>query len=522
MKHNLLKKILIITSLTAVVSACGGSDSDKKSTNIEPVSINGDLNIILNEDSDLHVFNLLDGVTNPADTPIFTRKFTFLNLDENEVPLYEGPALPTAAIYKRSDEMAVATQLFKDVLVHPATVAANPPTGAEDEKPLYSQGVYKFTYILDNGSNTLITRNINITVNAVEDIVTEIALSQPNGFKAPIGYSVPLKATVTPSNATFSTITWASSDTSKATVDQNGNVTGLVEGNTTITATSADGAVVASTVAEVITTPTEPVAVDVVFNSKVVSGEVTEVSLGTTATLSYDLIPVELGFTNGVEWTSSNPEAVSVNSEGEMTTLIEGEKATITATIADLTYLSQSVEIVVTPHANLFYEGDFGFESGSLAPNWAPSWNNKGIVEIREEAAMEGTYGLYIENNGEAAKFVSEPIATRDFTVDPKKFYKLSFYAKNLNGRWAGGPTYLWSNSPDWVSSNPKKDLGGNPGTWWGGASAEWAEYVIYYLGQDIIDSNVNIQDLRIFLQLQSPNTKFYLDNFSLTEVNAF
>ena len=214
---------------------------------------------------------------------------------------------------------------------------------------------------------------------------------------------------------------------------------------------------------------------------------------------------------------------MSVNNAGEITTLIEGEKATITATIADLTYLSQSVEIMVTPHANLFYEGNFGFESGTLAPNWAPSWNNEGIVEIREEAAMEGTYGLYVENNGKPAKFVSEPIAIRDFTIDPKKFYKLSFYAKNLiEKKWSGGPTYLWSNSPAWVSSNPKKDLGGNPGTWWGGASTEWTEYVIYYNGQDIINSNVNIQDLRIFLQLETPNTKFYLDNFSLTEVNAF
>lgn len=518
MKRNLLKKIIIMSSLTAAISACGGSDSNKSSSTIAPVTVSGDLNIVLNEDSDLHVFDLLDGVTNPADTPIFTRKFTFLNLDENEEPLYEGPALPTAAIYKSSDSMAVATQFFKDVLVHPATVEENPPTGAEDEVLLYSQGVYKFTYILDNGSDTEVIRNITITVNAVEDVVTEIALSQPNGFKAPIGYQVPLKATITPSNATFPTITWESSDTSKATVDENGNVTGIAEGNVTITATSADGAVVASTVAEVITEPVEPVAIDVVLNNNVVSGEVTEISLGSTTALSYNLIPVELGFTNAVEWTSSNPDAVSIDAEGNITTLIEGETATITATIADLTYLNQSFDVKVTPHPNLYYNGDFGFESGTLAPNWGMAWNNEGTIEIREEAAMEGNYGLYLENNGKPAKFISEPIAMRAFDIDPTKFYKLSFYMKNISGNWGGGPTYFWSNNSGWVASYPKTGVGGNPGTWWGGTSAEWTQYNMYYNGEDL--QTLTKGDFR--LQLEVNTGKFYLDNFSFEEVNPF
>lgn len=507
-----------MSSLTAALSACGGSDSNKNASTTAPVTVSGDLNIVLNEDSDLHVFDLLEGVTNPADTPIFTRKFTFLNLDENEVPLYEGPALPTAAIYKSSDEMAVVTQLFKNVLVHPATVEANPPTGAEDEVLLYSQGVYKFTYILDNGSDTQVTRNITITVNAVEDVVTEIALSQPNGFKAPIGYQVPLKATVTPSNATFPTITWASSDTSKATVDQNGNVTGLEEGNVTITATSADGAVVASTVAEVITTPTEPVAVDLVLNNKVISGEVAEISLASTVALTYNLIPVELGFTNAVEWVSSNPNAVSVDAEGNITTLIEGETATITATVADLTFINQSFDVLVTPHANLLFGGDFGFESGTLEPNWGTEWNNEGIVEIREEAAMEGKYGLYMENNGSAAKFISEQVAMRAFDIDPTKFYKLSFYMKNISGAWGGGPTYLWSNTSGWVAAYPKTGVGGNAGTWWGGTNTDWSEFTMYYNGSDL--TGLTRGDVR--LQLQVSSGKFYLDNFSFEEVDAF
>lgn len=511
MKHNLLTKLFIISTLTAGLSACGSSDSSSNEP-IDPVTVSGDLTIVLDEDTDIHVFDLLEGVTNPADTPIFTRKFTFLNLDENDEPLYEGPALPQTSIFKSSDEMAVATQLFKDVLVHPATVEENPG------ESYYSQGVYKFTYILDNGSETLVSRNITVTVNGVEDVVTDITLNQPNGFKAPIGYPVPLKATVLPSNATFPLITWASSDDTIATVDADGSVLGLTEGNATITATSADGKVVASTVAEVITEPTEPVGVDIVLDGEVVSGEVTQISLASTVALSYNLIPVELGFTNPVEWTSSNPEAVSVDATGNLTTLMVGETATITATVADLTYLNQSFDVEVTPHANLFFDADPGFESGVLAPNWAPSWDNEDIVEVRAEAAMDGEYGLYLEKTGKKAKFVSQPIAMRAFDLDTTKFYKLSFFAKNLSGAWAGGPTYLWSNSGSWVASYPKAGVGGNAGTWWGTAASEWTEITMYYNGADL--TGLAQGDFRIFLELASG--KYYIDNISFEEVDAF
>ena len=49
-----------------------------------------------------------------------------------------------------------------------------------------------------------------------------------------------ITATVKPDNATNKTVTWNSSDPSVATVDQNGKVTALLEGTTTITAKAGD------------------------------------------------------------------------------------------------------------------------------------------------------------------------------------------------------------------------------------------------------------------------------------------
>ena len=51
-----------------------------------------------------------------------------------------------------------------------------------------------------------------------------------------VGESTTLTATVVPDNATDKTVTWACSDTSVATVDENGKVTAVSEGTATITA----------------------------------------------------------------------------------------------------------------------------------------------------------------------------------------------------------------------------------------------------------------------------------------------
>lgn len=61
-----------------------------------------------------------------------------------------------------------------------------------------------------------------------------------------VGESFKLNAAVAPSNATTNDVTWASSDTSVASVDAQGNVKGIKEGTAVITAVSADGGFKAS------------------------------------------------------------------------------------------------------------------------------------------------------------------------------------------------------------------------------------------------------------------------------------
>ncbi|NUU63026.1 family 16 glycosylhydrolase [Paenibacillus agri] len=70
--------------------------------------------------------------------------------------------------------------------------------------------------------------------------VTGVTLNQTTA-QVEVGKTVQLNASVAPSNATNKQVTWSVSGNSVASVSQNGTVTGLAPGTTTVTATTADG-----------------------------------------------------------------------------------------------------------------------------------------------------------------------------------------------------------------------------------------------------------------------------------------
>ena len=79
-----------------------------------------------------------------------------------------------------------------------------------------------------------------VQVTDVELDITQKALN--------VGDTFTLTATVKPDNATDKSVTWSSSNTSVATVDENGVVTAVSEGTATITATASNGVEASCTV----------------------------------------------------------------------------------------------------------------------------------------------------------------------------------------------------------------------------------------------------------------------------------
>ena len=84
---------------------------------------------------------------------------------------------------------------------------------------------------------------IIVNYKAAPVAVAGVEVTQAEGQSTVfVGHTLPLTATVTPAEAENTEVEWTSSDDTKATVDENGVVTGVAEGTVTITATSKENA----------------------------------------------------------------------------------------------------------------------------------------------------------------------------------------------------------------------------------------------------------------------------------------
>ena len=149
------------------------------------------------------------------------------------------------------------------------------------------------------------------------------------------GSELQLSAAAFPANTTDDyTITWSSSDTSKATVDNTGKVTGVAEGNVTITAKVSD------TIVD--TYDVEVQALAIPLTAIDVTADKTEIELKDTANLTVTYNPEDTTDSKTVTWSSSNEKVLTVK-DGVVTAVGYG-KATITAKVGEFT---DTVEITV-------------------------------------------------------------------------------------------------------------------------------------------------------------------------------
>ena len=152
--------------------------------------------------------------------------------------------------------------------------------------------------------------------------VASVTLNQKSA-ELEIGGTIKLTASVSPSDATRTAITWSSSMPTVATVSATGEVTAIAEGETTVTA-SADGKedhcqilVRASMV------PVSGIRLSV---------ESMTLTLGEERTIEVTITP-ENATDKTVIWSSSNSSVASV--EGGLVTALAEGNATITATAGD-------------------------------------------------------------------------------------------------------------------------------------------------------------------------------------------
>ena len=139
-----------------------------------------------------------------------------------------------------------------------------------------------------------------------------------------MGESSSVSATVSPSNACSTSVTWESSDPSIVSV-RNGAITAVGFGTATITASTFNDKVasIRITVKEIVAD-----SIEITGFPEAVEGEENTMEIGETRTLGATILPEDVDNPT-VTWTSSNPEVVSVV-DGKIEALSEGT-ATITA-----------------------------------------------------------------------------------------------------------------------------------------------------------------------------------------------
>ena len=177
------------------------------------------------------------------------------------------------------------------------------------------------------------------------------------------------------------TVSWASSDTSVATVDSKGKVTGVGKGTAKISVTSSDGKY------------SDEISVSVIQDLSI-QEETIELLAGEKHTLKV------VNKTGGVlTWKSSNTSVASVNSSGEVTGVSRGN-ATITATSADGS-ISATCSVTVKDITDFITANSAGgsvFMTNDLIQygstlNWTFNNNSTETVTLKSLQLVDGQTG---------------------------------------------------------------------------------------------------------------------------------
>lgn len=163
---------------------------------------------------------------------------------------------------------------------------------------------------------------VNTSVIAVESVTINEMSQSPKTLR--VGEAgITLTATVLPENASFKTVTWTSSATTKASVNATtGAVTAVAQGDATITATAGG---VASTTAFAVT------ILPPYISSISITNDSPMLDVGETDTMTFRILPTGVPVQT-VKWSSSAPEIATIDENTGVITAVAKGTTTITVT----------------------------------------------------------------------------------------------------------------------------------------------------------------------------------------------
>ena len=253
---------------------------------------------------------------------------TGISLDKTSITLNEGQEqilIPTVNPSNAADKSLNWTSSNTSV----ATV------NAEGKVTAVSKGTATIKAETKDGSGQYASCSVT-----VKRIVSSIQLNKTSLvlFRGTSNVSETLTATISPSDASNTSVTWTSSDTSVASVSPSGVVTGKAKGKATITVTANDDSGVQATC-------------EVEVKQYVTSISLNETSLsleiGDEVTLSVTILPDNAN-DKTYTWSSSDNAIASVDNSGKVTAKAKG-KSTIKVTANDGNGVDATCSVVVSP-----------------------------------------------------------------------------------------------------------------------------------------------------------------------------
>lgn len=191
-------------------------------------------------------------------------------------------------------------------------------------KDLYDGGAYQSVNVTYQGllKTTQYIKRLYITVDWSAIYATGLSIGSNRSIY--IGNTVTLSPTYTPSEISYPGVTYTSSNTSVATVNSSGVVTGVAKGTAKITATTTDGS--SKTASITITVKKAVTGVSLNKSSITLDENATETLVATVSPSDASV--------KTVSWSSSNTSVATVSSSGVVTAKSKGS-CTITATSTD-------------------------------------------------------------------------------------------------------------------------------------------------------------------------------------------
>ncbi|NIK72466.1 choice-of-anchor I family protein [Paenibacillus sp. BK720] len=257
--------------------------------------------------------------------------------------------------------------------------------------------------------------------------VTQVSIAQKSLSLTAGGAAGQLTATVVPANGASSSVTWSSSDSGIATVDQNGKVTPVKAGTAVIKATSADGYAIAEstvTVAPgsiVVTPPDQPSSggsngggTTVIDKGSNGANVVTKVEATTDGSGKAHANVTTSQFTSALKKLQSE---LATGQAGSLTvSAVPDSKAKEAAIVFEKGIFTGAKDAALT---NLTIEagvGTLSFDAKAIASIEASSKNNDVTITVRQSDAVTAGAGLTGAKRTEFLKTVgSHPVF--DFAV---------------------------------------------------------------------------------------------------------